>query len=37
VARSTIKDNLKQAAMAGRAWPLPIDFTDDMLERRLLT
>jgi transposase len=35
VARSTIQDNLKRAAAAGLAWPLPEDLTDDALEKRL--
>lgn len=35
LARSTIQDNLKRAAAAGVSWPLPADFTDDELERRL--
>ena len=35
MARSTIKDNLKRAAAAGLAWPLPDDVTDEALELRL--
>lgn len=35
LARSTIQDNIKRAAAAGVSWPLPADFTDDELERRL--
>ena len=35
VARSTIQDNLKRAAAAELAWPLPGDLTDDVLEDRL--
>jgi transposase len=35
VARSTIQDNLKRAAAAGLAWPLPGELTDDALEHRL--
>jgi transposase len=35
VARSTIQDNLKRAAAAGLAWPLPAELTDDELEQRL--
>lgn len=34
-ARSTIQDNLKRAATAGLAWPLPEEMTEDALERRL--
>lgn len=34
VARSTIQDNLKRAAAAGLAWPLPGELTDDTLEHR---
>lgn len=29
VARSTVQDNLKRAALAGLAWPLPGELTDD--------
>ena len=32
VARSTIQDNLKRAAVAGLAWPLADDVTDKALE-----
>jgi transposase len=35
VARSTIQDNLKRAAVAGLAWPLAGDLTDAVLEQRL--
>src|ERR1700692_3090407 len=35
VARSTVQDNLKRAAAAGRAWPLADEMTDDALELRL--
>lgn len=35
VARSTVQDNLKRAAMAGLTWPLPGELTDDALEHRL--
>lgn len=35
VERSTIQDNLKRAAAAGLAWPLPAELTDDVLEDRL--
>ncbi len=35
VARSTVQDNLKRAAMAGLSWPLPGELTDDALEHRL--
>jgi IS30 family transposase len=34
-ARSTVQDNLKRAATAGLAWPLPEEMTEDTLERRL--
>ena len=34
-ARSTIQDNLKRAAVAGLAWPLADDITDEALEQRL--
>ncbi|MFK0275021.1 IS21 family transposase [Ensifer sp. NPDC090286] len=37
VARSTVQDNLKRAAMAGLSWPLPGELTDDALEHRLFT
>jgi transposase len=35
VARSTIQDNLKRAAAAGLAWPLPPELTDHELAQRL--
>ena len=35
VARSTIQDNLKRAASAGLAWPLPGELTDAALEQKL--
>jgi hypothetical protein len=35
VARSTIQDNLKRAAVAGLAWPLAGPLTDAVLEQRL--
>jgi len=35
VARSTIQDNLKRAADAGLAWPLPGELTDATLEQQL--
>jgi hypothetical protein len=35
VARSTVQDNLKRAAIAGLAWPLGAELTDDVLEQRL--
>ena len=35
VARSTVQDNLKRAAMAGLTWPLPGELTDDSLGHRL--
>jgi transposase len=35
VAGSTIQDNLKRAAAAGLAWPLPGELTDATLEQRL--
>ena len=35
VARSTVQDNLKRAALAGLTWPLPGELTDDALEHRL--
>lgn len=37
VARSTIQDNLKRAAAAGLAWPLPAELGDDVLEERLFS
>ena len=35
VARSTIQDNLERARAAGIGWPLPIEWTDEVLEQRL--
>jgi transposase len=35
VARSTIQDNLERARVAGIGWPLPSDWTDEVLEQRL--
>jgi transposase len=35
VARSTVQDNPKRAALAGLTWPLPGELTDDALEHRL--
>ena len=35
IARSTVQDNLKRAAMAGLSWPLASDLTDDVLEAKL--
>lgn len=35
VARSTVQDNLKRAALSGLTWPLPGELTDDVLEHRL--
>ena len=35
VARSTIQDNLERARTAGIGWPLPIEWTDEVLEQRL--
>ncbi|ASY61174.1 IS21 family transposase [Sinorhizobium sp. CCBAU 05631] len=35
VARSTVQDNLKRAALAGLTWPLPGELTDEALEHRL--
>jgi len=35
VARSAVQDNLKRAVLAGLAWPLPGELTDDALEHRL--
>jgi transposase len=34
IARSTVQDNLKRAAMAGLSWPLASDLTDDVLEAK---
>jgi transposase len=35
VARSTIQDNLERARKAGIGWPLPIEWTDEVVEQRL--
>ena len=35
VARSTIQDNLERARAAGIGWPLPAEWTDEVLEQRL--
>jgi transposase len=35
IARSTVQDNLKRAAVSELSWPLPGDLTDDALENRL--
>jgi transposase len=35
VARSTIQDNLARARTAGIGWPLPAEWTDELLEERL--
>src|SRR6202789_4677098 len=35
VARSTIQDNLKRAAVAGLKWPLADDVTEEALELQL--
>jgi len=35
VARSTIQDNLERARKAGIGWPLPIEWSDEVLEQRL--
>ena len=35
VARSTIQDNLERARVAGIGWPLPCEWTDEILEQRL--
>ncbi|KNY33408.1 MULTISPECIES: IS21 family transposase [Rhizobium/Agrobacterium group] len=35
IARSTVQDNLKRAAMVGLSWPLASDLTDDVLEAKL--
>ena len=35
VARSTIQDNLARARVAGIAWPLPAEWSDEVLEGRL--
>jgi transposase len=35
VARSTIQDNLERARVAGIGWPLPSEWTDELLEQRL--
>jgi len=34
-ARSTIQDNLERARAAGIGWPLPAEWTDEVLEQRL--
>lgn len=36
VARSTVQDNLKRAALAGLTWPLPGELTGDAFEHRLI-
>lgn len=35
IARSTVQDNLKRAAMAGLSWALASGLTDDVLEAKL--
>jgi IS30 family transposase len=35
VARSIIQDNLERARKAGIGWPLPIEWSDEVLEQRL--
>jgi transposase len=35
IARSTVQDYLARAAAAGLTWPLPDEFSDEMLEERL--
>jgi transposase len=35
IARSTVQDNLKRAAMAGLRLPLASDLTDDVLKAKL--
>src|SRR5467141_3276382 len=35
VARSTIQDNLERARTAGIGWPLPAEWSDEVLEQRL--
>ena len=35
VARSTIQDNLERARVTGIGWPLPCEWTDELLEQRL--
>src|SRR5579872_2643428 len=35
VARSTIQDNLERARTAGIGWPLPSEWSDEVLEQRL--
>lgn len=35
VACSTIQDNLERARKAGIGWPLPIEWSDEVLEQRL--
>jgi transposase len=37
VARSTIQDNLERARAAGIGWPLPAEWTDEVLEQRLFS
>jgi transposase len=35
IARSTVQDNLKRAFKAGVTWPVPAEWTDDVLDHRL--
>jgi transposase len=35
IARSTVQDNLKRALKAGVTWPVPAEWTDDVLDQRL--
>ena len=35
IARSTVRDALERARPAGIAWPVPAEWTDDILEQRL--
>ncbi|HWN52297.1 MAG TPA: helix-turn-helix domain-containing protein [Xanthobacteraceae bacterium] len=35
VARSTIQDNLERARVAGIGWPLPAEWSEEVLEQRL--
>jgi hypothetical protein len=35
VARSTILDNLGRAQAAGMSWPLPVEWTDEIIQQRL--
>ncbi len=35
IARSTVRDALERARTAGIAWPVPAEWTDDILEQRL--